>query len=288
MGRPAGGQRRRLLVTGGSGYLGRALLTAAPPVGWDAVGTYLTAPAGGTRLDVRDEAAVERAISHVRPHAVIHTAYVQSGPAMRAVNVDGAANVAGAAARHGSRLVHLSTDVVFDGELRRPYREEDDAVPVTDYGRAKLDAEHAVARRHPDAVIVRTSLIYGGATPGPQERLVADALAGRNDVAFYEDEIRSPAFAPDLARALLELAAGGQRGVLHVAGPEHVSRLELARLLATAAGADAAVLRSTSSAQSTVRRPRNCSLDSARAYGQLTTRMRGPREALTSAPMTAL
>jgi dTDP-4-dehydrorhamnose reductase len=219
---------------------------------------------------------------------VIHTAYLQSGPTMRAVNVAGAGHVAAAAARHGARLVHVSTDVVFDGGLSRPYRETDDPRPVTDYGRSKLDGEHEVAACHPDAAIVRTSLIYGGAEPGPQERMVAGALAGRNGVAFFEDEIRSPIAAPDLAAALLELAALTCSGLLHVAGPEHLSRLAFARLLAQAQGGDPGRLGSARSAGSGVRRPLDCSLDSSMACAMLATRLRGPREALGRGPMTAL
>jgi dTDP-4-dehydrorhamnose reductase len=275
---------RRVLVTGGSGYLGRALVAAAPAAGWEAIPTRLTAAADGIRLDVRDAGAVDRMVAELRPDAVIHTAYLQSGPAMRAVNVDGAAHVAGAAGRHGVRLVHLSTDFVFDGELARPYREDDAAAPLTEYGRSKLDGELEVAARHPAALVVRTSLIYGGAAPGHQERLVGDALAGLTDVAFFEDEIRSPIAAPDLAAALLELAAGDERGVLHVAGPDHLSRLEFARLLAAAAGRAGGSIRSARSAGSAVRRPLDCSLDSSRAYALLAARVRAPRTALASGP----
>jgi dTDP-4-dehydrorhamnose reductase len=284
MARPGTEPARRVLVTGGSGYLGRALVAAAPAAGWEAIPTRLTAAADGIPLDVRDAGAVDRMVAELRPDAVIHTAYLQSGPAMRAVNVDGAAHVSGAAARHGVRLVHLSTDFVFDGEVTRPYREDDAAAPLTEYGRSKLDGELEVAARHPAALVVRTSLIYGGAAPGPQERMVGDALAGRTDVAFFHDEIRSPIAAPDLAAALLELAAGDERGVLHVAGPDHLSRLEFALLLAAAAGRAGGPIRSARSAGSGVRRPLDCSLDSSRAYALLATRVRGPGEALASGP----
>ena len=104
-------------------------------------------------------------------------------------------------------------------------------------------AERAVLETHPDALVVRTSLIYAGAEPGPTERMVLDALAGRADVAFFEDELRSPVARGDLAAALLELAGLPQRGVLHLAGPEPVSRLEFARLIAARHGADPTRLR---------------------------------------------
>jgi dTDP-4-dehydrorhamnose reductase len=218
----------------------------------------------------------------VRPDAVIHTAYVQSGPSLRAVNVDGAAHVARASRRAGARLVHLSTDVVFDGRLQRPYREDDPAFPLTDYGASKLDGERAVADAHETALIVRTSLIFGGAAPGPQERMVSEAVQRASTTAFFEDEIRSPIAAPDLAAALLELASSSERGVLHLAGPEHLSRLGFARLLAASSGADPDALRSARSAGLSPPRPLDCSLDSARAYARLVTRVRRVREVLAA------
>jgi dTDP-4-dehydrorhamnose reductase len=279
---------RRLLVTGASGYLGRALMATAAATGWAVHGTRLTAASGGEPLDVRDAAAVDALVDRVRPQAVIHTAYLQAGPDMRAVNVEGSAHVAGAARRAGARLVHLSTDFVFDGRLPRPYREDDPASPLTEYGRSKLDAERTVDDAHPDALIVRTSLIYGGADPGPQERMVADALRGASTLAFFEDEIRSPVPAADLAAALLELVASTAGGLLHVAGPEHLSRLEFARLLAASSGGNPDDLRSARSADVTPPRPLDCSLDSTKARALVETRIRGARDVLALAEPTSL
>ena len=124
----------------------------------------------------------------------------------------------------GARLIHLSTDFVFDGRRERGgYREDDAAVPITDYGRAKLAGERAVATASPDALIVRTSLIYGGDRPGPHELMVLDALDGLRDVAFFSDELRCPILAAELAGALLELARRRVAGTLHVAGADTVS-----------------------------------------------------------------
>jgi dTDP-4-dehydrorhamnose reductase len=269
-----------MLVTGGSGYLGGELLRRAQELGWVAVGTHLTHARTQVALDVRDVDAVDRLVAEVAPTAVVHTAYVQGGEAMRAVNVDGADHVAAAAARAGARLVHLSTDFVFDGEGRRPYREDDATGPVTEYGRSKLDAERAVVRAAPGALVVRTSLIYGGETRSPHERMVAEALAGTREVTFFEDEYRSPVAVGDLAAALLELCESDAAGVLHVAGPEPVTRLAFAQAIAAAAGGNPSRLRAGRSADQPVRRPRYCALDSSRAYGMLRTRVRPVGEVL--------
>jgi len=170
-------------------------------------------------------------------------------------------NVAAAAARAGARLIHVSTDLVFDGEHGAPYREEDEPRPISAYGRAKLEAERLV-----DGLIVRTSLLYGKDEPGPQERLATDPKA-----TFYVDEIRCPTRVDELAGALLELAGADVSGVLHVAGPEAVSRLEFARFL----GAP-----DPRGMPAPPGRARNVALDSSRAGSLLTAPLTGLRRLL--------
>jgi dTDP-4-dehydrorhamnose reductase len=184
------------------------------------------------------------------------------------VNAAGSAVVAAAAAQ--VRLVHLSTDVVFDGTRGR-YREEDEPSPVNAYGRSKLEAERLVAAAHPGATIVRTSLIYGGSEPGPQERLA------RENTRFFVDERRSPVHAGDLAQALLELLELDVPGPLHVAGADDVSRYEFALLL----GADPGRIEA---AHTTPGRAPDVTLDSSRARSLLQTRLRGVREVLDLPP----
>jgi dTDP-4-dehydrorhamnose reductase len=232
----------RLLVTGGAGYLGSEVCRLAVEAGHDVTATRFRTPPPFGRpriLDVREPFETDADV-------VIHTAYVM-GDADTIVR--GTRNAAAAA----PRLVHLSTDLVFDGE-HAPYREEDEPRPVSDYGRAKLEAEGFV-----DGLVVRTSLLYGK-PGGPQERLAADPSA-----VFYTDEIRCPTHVSDLAAALLELAALDLTGILHVAGPDAVSRLELARLLGA---------RDPTGVPAPPGRARNVALDSSRAAALLSTKIR--------------
>ena len=253
------------MVTGGCGYLGRELVVRAPAHGWDVSATWFerSPPADGdwVRVDVRDEAALEDALVGV--DAVVHTAYRQ-GEREWDVNVVGSAAVARASI--GRRLVHLSTDIVFSGE-RGSYSEQDEPAPVNSYGRSKAEAERRVAAAHPDATIVRTSLIYGGDEPGPQE------LLARGNSRFFVDELRSPVQVGDLAEAILEVLALDVPGPLHLGGADDISRFDFAVLL----GADPAQLEP---AHTTPERAPNVTLDSSRAGALLATRLRGVREVL--------
>jgi dTDP-4-dehydrorhamnose reductase len=240
----------RLHVTGSTGYLGTELLRLRPD-------------ASTERVEIRDAAAVRELLERVRPDVVVHTAYRQEDAS---VNVGGSENVARAAAAVGARLVHLSTDVVFDGRKGAAYVEEDPPSPVTDYGRAKADAEERVAAAHPEALIVRTSLIYGGAEPSKHE-----LAAGDPSLTFFTNEIRNPVQVTDLANALLELAELEVSGPLHVAGVDAVSRAGFAELVS------GAPVRSEPAPET---RPLDCRLDSSRAQALLRTRLRGVREVL--------
>lgn len=253
-----------LLITGGGGTLGRELVARAPSRGWSVRATWFTArpelAADWVHTDVRDPGAVAQAVAGV--DAVIHTAY-RSGLEAWSANVEGSEIVARAAA--GCRLIHLSSDVVFDGTIGH-YTEEDVPAPVNEYGRSKAEAELRVADAHPGATIVRTSLIYG--TPdGPQERL---ARAGTR---FYVDELRSPIQVGDLAQALLELLELPFPGPLHIAGADDVSRYDFAVLL----GADETKIER---AQTTPDRAPDVTLDSSQATALLGTRLRGVYEVL--------
>jgi len=243
----------RFYITGGTGYLGSELRRLRP----DAL---------AQRVEVRDARAVRQLLERLRPQVVIHTAYRQDGPDAHAINVDGSGNVAAAAAAVGARLLHLSTDVVFDGRKGAPYLEDDEPRPVTEYGRSKADAEAAVVAAHPDALLVRTSLLLGGRR-GPASK---HELAARDPAfTFYADERRSPVQVGDLARALLELAELSVTGPLHVAGADSLSRAELAELVTG---------RPVRRAPAPPDRPLDCSLDSSRAQAMIRTRLRGARE----------
>ena len=272
---------RRLLVIGGSGYLGGEVLRQARLAGFVSIGTaHRNAGGGLLPLDLADARSVRALLDAERPDVVINTAYVQSGDQLDAVTRDGAARAASETARIGARFVHLSTDALFDGDGQGHYRESDPPSPIAAYGLAKAEAEGLVQDAAPDSLIVRTSLLYGTAAHGAQERLVLDALENPELVAFFTDEIRSPILVTELSRALLELAERDDSGVLNIAGADDCDRFEFARRIAVSLGRDPRQLRSAVSTDLGLRRPRNCSLDSSRARSLLATPLRGIREVL--------
>jgi dTDP-4-dehydrorhamnose reductase len=166
-------------------------------------------------------------------------------------------------------LVHVSSDAIFAGRTE-PYREYDTPFPITDYGVMKLEAEHAVAAECPGAVVVRTSLLYGTRRPGPIQTDVELAITGRRPMRFFTDQYRCPAHAADVAAALSSLAARPEiRGPLNVAGPEVVSRAELAEIFAEWMGLDPRCLNTGSMALSGTIRPSRVVLDTtlAASYG---------------------
>lgn len=247
-------------MTGGHGFLGRRLVRRAVASGWDVV-----APTSA-ELDVRAADEVTALVAAQRPDAVVHLAYRRSE---RDTIVDGSRAVAAATAAHGTRLVHLSTDVVFGGRAT-PYGEADLPHPIEAYGAAKADAEAVVADACPGAALVRTSLLLGEPDDlGQSELDVVAALSGARPFTFFTDEVRSPARATDVAAAVFTLAAELTEvsGPLHVAGPEALTRLELATRLAEQLGLDAAGLQGSSldAAGFAGRRPGRVVLDSTAA-----------------------
>ncbi|MEM8533692.1 MAG: SDR family oxidoreductase [Chloroflexota bacterium] len=271
----------KLLVTGGSGYLGSEVIRKATQgMPWQVFATYHShrpdnLDAELYQLDIQNINDVYRVVEDIHPTIIIHTAYRQKGPDVWSISAQGAERVAQVARKIGARFIHMSTDALFDGESTVAYTEVDGPNPITPYGEAKAAAERLVKCAYPESVIVRTSLIYGGKSPSPHEQLVLDALDGQTSPTFFADEIRCPIHVSDLAEALLELATMDLSGILHMAGRDAVSRYEFACLFAKSQGRSSDTLCSGLSAKSGMKRPRNCVLDCTKAQELLRTNLRG-------------
>ena len=243
-------------MTGASGFLGRHVVNAPNAERWEGVGL------GSRTLDLRRGEAVVETIRDWKPHAVIHTAYRQND---RSSIVEASEHVARGAVAAGARLVHVSTDALFSGQLAR-YTEADPPRPLHQYGIDKANAEVRGAAVDPAAVIVRTSLLIGVVERSVHEEVVYRAITGASPMSFFTDEYRSPVLVHDLAAALVELATMPElTGVLNLAGPEPLSRAELAMMIARRHGWDETRLQFSTLAESGLVRPSKVVLDSSKA-----------------------
>ncbi|MFC9617675.1 SDR family oxidoreductase [Streptomyces sp. NPDC056938] len=270
-----------ILIVGGSGFLGSELIRQARTAGHTTVATYATGPGRSSPtawcpLDLRDAGRMDAVMADVDPAVVINAS---SGRADWAVTAEGPLQLAMVAAKHGTRMVHVSSDAVFSGAGRVHYDESALPDPVTPYGAAKAAAETGVLAVHPKAVVARTSLIIGHGR-SEHERLVHQLAAGTVDGALFTDDIRCPVHVSDLAAALLELASGGATGIRHLAGSDALSRHELGTLIARRDGLSASHLPTGLRADSTVPGALDVRLQSQATQRQLRTVLRGARQFL--------
>ena len=206
----------KTLVLGCNGQLGAALSETAP---LSALVVGLDLP----DLDITDAAAVVEACRRLRPELIVNAAAftavdrAESEPALaRAVNVHGSCNVAVAARSVGARLIHISTDFVFDGEGSRPYTPGSEPNPLSIYGQTKRDGELAVLDIESEStVVVRTAWLYSK-TGKNFVMTMLRLMTERSELAVVADQVSTPTWANSLATAVWEIA-----GTSDLAGVHH-------------------------------------------------------------------
>ncbi|MFN0138106.1 MAG: SDR family oxidoreductase [Phycisphaerae bacterium] len=241
---------QRWLITGASGQLGghvvRLLAGEAHPPTILSV-SQRTPPAefgaGVAHCDLADDGATRALVRDFRPTHLIHSGAMTavgdcfaSPERARLINTVAAHAIAQECAALHARMVFVSTDMVFGGD-RAPYREGDPPAPLSVYGRTKADAETAI-RDIAGVLVARVPLMYGFACTSRSATFAAQiaAIRARTPLKLFTDEFRTPAWVVDAARALIGLARSNRTGIIHLAGPERLSRIDMARRFAEQLG----------------------------------------------------
>ncbi|HJZ59877.1 MAG TPA: SDR family oxidoreductase [Gemmataceae bacterium] len=266
-----------ILVTGATGRLGAYVLrelasAGVPAVGWShsTPGALFGIPLQPVELADADDTV--RAFRMTNPSVVIHAAAIalpkecdRHPERAERVNVGGSRVLAELA----DRMVFVSTDLVFDGE-RGLYKEDDPVAPLSLYGRTKVEAERAILA-FPRHSVVRVNWMFGPPLAGGRPSFFDDqvsALKAGSRLPLFHDERRSPLGLVTAARALVAVARSQYTGVLHVGGPEPLSRLKFGQRLAGYLNLDPSRIIPTSRMDgATVPRPRDTSFDSSRWRG---------------------
>lgn len=235
----------RILITGSNGLLGQKLVAALRN---DRDVDLLATSRGSDRtpdplgsnyraMDITLAHEVDAVFNAFKPEVVIHTAAMTNVDACeldpvacKLQNVTATENLVRASEKYSSHFIHLSTDFIFDGE-NGPYREEDEAAPLSIYGHSKLDAERIVINsRLSKWAIARTIIVYGIAEGLSRSNVVLwakSALEKGQPIKVVDDQWRMPTLAEDLADGCIRIAKRGATGIYNLSGPDGMSILEL-------------------------------------------------------------
>jgi dTDP-4-dehydrorhamnose reductase len=264
---------RSVAVFGSGGQLGAELVRELEARGYQVTGW------DRSRLDITDAAQVERMLAELDPRVVFNAAAYnqvdvaeQEPQAAFLVNALAVRNVALAARQIDARLVHFSTDYVFDGFARQPYTETDPTHPLGAYAVSKLAGELYAQAYLERPLIVRTSGVFGPAglrtARGNFVELMLRKAASGEPIRVVEDHVASPTYAPLLAARTIDLVERDASGVFHVGGGTPISWFKFAGLIFRVAGLQPELQASSERGYRTAaRRPKYSALSNARMEG---------------------
>ena len=205
----------KLLITGAKGMLGRTLLQHLE--------SYEVIAVDIDDFEITDKTAVDEAFKQFCPEVVIHCAAMTAVDACESesekahqVNAVGTANIALACARHNARLLAISTDYVFSGELDRPYHEDDETNPKSVYGASKLAGEEAIRKHCPNHLIIRIAWLYGERGPSFLHTMLRLGREGGAPLKVVDDQIGNPTSTDAVAGHIKLLLEKPVTGTLHL------------------------------------------------------------------------
>lgn len=247
----------RILMTGARGQIGSQIRKVLPD-DWELIAT------DSKTLDITHADSVENMLSVFQPDVVMNTAGYTNVDAAEndlekafAINAQGVLNLARSANQHGVKMLHLSTDYVFDGTKYTPYTESNYPNPLNIYGKSKLAGEVAALSANPATLIVRTSGVFSAVGNNFLTTVLNNAKQGKA-FGVVDEQICCPTYAADLAAALITLVRDYPQmcGLYHFTGGTALSWYDFARKIVTAAGFDTALVEKTDSTSQAITRPK--------------------------------
>jgi dTDP-4-dehydrorhamnose reductase len=247
----------RVLICGATGTLGRALAAACRHR------NIVHLVTSRKDLDLGNAASIDAALDTIQPWLLINAAgwvrvdeAEEQPEACRRANASGAVQLAKACAARGIATVSFSSDLVFDGSERRPYRETDIASPLNVYGRSKSEAEQGIAALQGCHLIVRTAAFFSPYDEHNFAAQVAGTLAAGRKFTVLHDQVISPTYLPDLCNAVLDLAIDGQTGIWHLTNGTALTWTDFAHKVANRCDLDGALIEPDFAAGLAARAPR--------------------------------
>jgi dTDP-4-dehydrorhamnose reductase len=244
-------------------------------------------------LDITDRRSLEFHVRFYKPSVIINTAAYSDvdGCEMHqtkawAINVGGVKNLVRACQKHDAKLVHLSTDYIFDGE-NGPYSEDDPPKPMNFYGETKLESEKLIRESGIDFIIVRTNVLFGFGKNVKKNFLLwlLDKLSAGEKLKIVTDQLNNPTLADNLSECILAMVERNLSGIFHIGGAEYLSRYDFALKVAEVFGfkdAEIAPIK-TDSLKQKAKRPSRGGLKIQKAQGILKTKLLNVKEGLKRA-----
>lgn len=264
---------KTVLITGANGLLGQKLCrdfsSSHKVVATDLQpNSFVSFPnLSYETLDITDRRALDFHVRFYKPSVIINCAAYTDVDGCEihrtetwVTNVGGVKNLVGACKKHNSKLFHLSTDYVFDGE-NGPYSEDDPPRPVSFYGETKLESEKVIEQSGIDFLIVRTNVLYGFGKKVKKNFLLwlLDKLSAGQKLKIVDDQFNNPTLADNLSECILEIVERNLSGIFHIGGAEYLSRYDFALKVADVFKHDKALISPTTTeslAQKAKRPPR--------------------------------